>query len=197
MKLIITRHGETIENQKEIIQGHMPGKLSEKGMGEAKKVALRLKDEKIDYIYSSDLARAADTAKEIAKFHPKVPIEFVKELRERKLGELEGKCKKDVGLVGDKWSIVNIHSEGIESGEEMFNRAKRFLDKTIKKHHKGTVLFVCHGGIKKALVCAITGKKSEDMPLTQNFKNTSVSIFEIDKKGDHKIYVLNCIKHLD
>ncbi len=197
MKLIITRHGETIENQKEIIQGHLPGKLSEKGMGEAKKVALRLKGEKIDYIYSSDLARAADTAKEIAKFHPKVPIEFVKELRERKLGDLEGKCKKDLGLVGDKWSIVNMNSKDSESLNEMFERAKKFIDKILEKHLNDTVLFVCHNGIKKALVCAITGKKSEDIPLSQNFKNTSISIFEIDKERGHKTHVLNCAKHLD
>ena len=66
MKLIITRHGETEENKAGIIQGHLPGHLSEAGIEQAKKVAFRLKDEKINFIYSSDLDRAADTAKEIA-----------------------------------------------------------------------------------------------------------------------------------
>lgn len=83
MRLIITRHGETEENTAGIIQGHLPGKLSDRGIAQAKKVALRLKNEKIDAIYSSDLARTSDTAKEIAKFHPTIPIEFVKELREK------------------------------------------------------------------------------------------------------------------
>lgn len=78
MKLIITRHGETEENKAGIIQGYLPGHLSKTGIEQAKKVVLRLKDEKIDFIYSSDLDRAANTAKEIAKFHPDVPIEFVK-----------------------------------------------------------------------------------------------------------------------
>ena len=91
MILIITRHGETIENKQGIMQGHLPGTLSEHGIEQAKKLAERLKEEKIDFIYSSDLARAADTAKEIAKFHPNISINFTKELRERNLGELQGR----------------------------------------------------------------------------------------------------------
>lgn len=82
MKLIITRHGETEENKSGIFQGHLPGKLSPLGIEQAKKLALRLKDENIDFIYSSDLIRSSDTAKEIAKFYPNTPIKFVKELRE-------------------------------------------------------------------------------------------------------------------
>ena len=62
MKLIIVRHGETIENQAKILQGHLPGTLSNKGIEQAKTIALNLKQEKIAAIYSSDLARAADTA---------------------------------------------------------------------------------------------------------------------------------------
>jgi len=82
MKLILTRHGETIENQKGIMQGHLPGHLSKQGVEQAKKLALRLKHNEIDAIYSSDLKRAADTAKEIARYHKKIPINFVQELRE-------------------------------------------------------------------------------------------------------------------
>jgi broad specificity phosphatase PhoE len=98
MKLILTRHGETEENKLGIMQGHMPGKLSGLGIEQAKRLALRLKEERIDFIYSSDLARASDTAKAIAKYHPNTPIEFVEELRERDLGEFQG--KKKVILVG-------------------------------------------------------------------------------------------------
>ncbi|GBE19836.1 glucosyl-3-phosphoglycerate phosphatase [archaeon BMS3Abin17] len=69
MKLILVRHGETEENKRREIMGQKQGTLSSLGIEQAKKVAQRLKDEKIDYIFSSDLARASDTAKEIHKFH--------------------------------------------------------------------------------------------------------------------------------
>jgi len=56
-RLIFVRHGETEENKAKIVQGQKHGKLSEEGLEQAKKVAERLKDEKIDFIYSSDLDR--------------------------------------------------------------------------------------------------------------------------------------------
>lgn len=196
MKLIITRHGETIENQKEIIQGHLPGKLSENGIEQSKKLALRLKDEKIDYIYASDLARAKDTVKEIIKFHPKIQINFVKELRERNLGEFEGKTKKELGMTGEMWSLVTVNPKNGESREELFIRAEKFFDEVLKKHPNETILFVCHNGIEKALVCVITGKQGKDIPSIDNFKSTSISIFEIDKEKNYRIHTFNCAKHL-
>lgn len=84
MRLIITRHGETLENMEGIVQGHMHGTLSKKGIEQAEKLAKALKDEQIDYIYSSDLKRASDTAREISKFHKNVPFQLTKDLRERK-----------------------------------------------------------------------------------------------------------------
>ena len=39
MRLIITRHGKTVENENGIIQGHMPGILSKLGIEQAKKLA--------------------------------------------------------------------------------------------------------------------------------------------------------------
>src|SRR5690606_30559966 len=95
MKLIITRHGETEENVAGILQGHLPGKLSARGIEQAKKLALRLQNDKIDFIYSSDLDRAADTAKEIAQYHPNAKIEFVENLRERNLGEFQGRKRSE------------------------------------------------------------------------------------------------------
>jgi len=57
MRLILVRHGETEENVAKITQGHMPSKLTKQGIEQAKKLALRLKDEKIDKIFVSDLKR--------------------------------------------------------------------------------------------------------------------------------------------
>ncbi len=87
MRLILVRHWETEENKRREVQGHKHGKLSSLGIKQAKRVAQRLKKEKINFIFSSDLARASDTAKEIHKFHPKTPIKFVKELRKWNLKE--------------------------------------------------------------------------------------------------------------
>lgn len=196
MKLIITRHGETEENIVGIIQGHLPGKLSETGINQAKKVALRLKNEKIDFIYSSDLARASDTAKEIAKLHSQTPIKFLKDLREKFLGEWQGKTKKELGFSTDT-SVAEIFPRDGENPEELFNRANNFLHKILSKHQNDTVLFVAHNGINKAIIAVITGKNHEDIKSMENQKNTSLNIFEISEDKNHKIHTLDCTKHLD
>ncbi len=193
MKLIITRHGETEENKAGILQGHLPGKLSALGISQAKKVALRLKDEKIDFIYSSDLARASDTTKEIAKYHPGVPIELVKDLRENYLGEWQGKTKKELGLTANR-RVREISPKDGETSEELFNRARNFLHRVLAKHRKDTVLFVGHRQINKSMMTRITGK---GMSSIGSLHNTSITIFEIAEDKTHKIHVFNCIKHLD
>ena len=174
----------------------MPGHLSETGIEQAKKVALRLKDEKIDFIYSSDLDRAANTAKEIAKFHTDVPIKFVKDLREKFLGEWQGKRKEELGFDKTK-SIATIFPKGGETSEELFNRASSFLHRILSQHLNDTVLFVGHNGINKALIAVITGKSPEDIKSIEHQHNTSINIFEIDENKNHKIHVFNCIKHLN
>jgi broad specificity phosphatase PhoE len=56
-----------IENRDYHGQSDIP--LNEEGKTQAKKLSERLKDEKIDIVYSSDLLRAFETAKLIAKPH--------------------------------------------------------------------------------------------------------------------------------
>ncbi len=187
MRLIITRHGETEENKKGILQGHLPGKLSAKGIEQAKKLALRLKEEQIDAIYSSDLARASDTAKEIAKFHPNAKMFFVKELREKDQGELTGKNINDID-----WT----KPRNTEKKELMAGRAKEILDEVYELFADKTVLFVSHGGLIKILFSLILNQPLESVKRMEDLSNTSVSIFKIDKKKGNKKILMNCGKHL-
>ena len=197
MKLILTRHGETEENIAEIMQGHLPGKLSEKGKTQAKKLAQRLKDEKIDAIYCSNLARAVDSAKEIIVFHKNIPLRLVKELRERNHGEFEGKkrsqlTEKDVSQFR---SITEAPKNG-ESWLQVYERAQMFLDKLLHKYKNQTVLLVSHGGLVRTLICVIKNQPPDEIFNIDKIINTGITIFEIDEDKNHKIQLFNCAKHL-
>jgi len=194
MKLIITRHGETVENTKRIIQSHLPGHLSELGKEQAKKLAKRLREEKIDCIYSSDLSRAADTAREIAKFHPEAPLVLTKDLRERNLGKFQGLCANGVDWKKERRNW--LMPKGGESNKDMYVRAKKFIFKIIKKHKRGTILLVGHNGIDKALIAVITGKNADEISTIESLGNTSVNIFEIDDDG-YEMLLINDTTHLD
>ena len=189
MKIIITRHGETEENVKRISQGQTHGTLTEKGVEQAKKLAKRFKDTKIDAIYSSDLGRAANTVKEIAKFHPNLEVNFTKLLRERDLKEFAGQP-------GDKIDWYDT-TGGIESGDDMKKRAKQFLDEAYEKHKNDTILVLAHGGINAAMLGVIMGKDYPEAFLMHDWKNTNVTELEIKEDKSHKIHVINCVKHLD
>lgn len=195
MKLIITRHWQTEKNALGIIQWHLPGKLSELWIEQAKKVSLGLKNEKIDFIYSSDLARSSDTANEIARYHTNTPIEFTNDLREKYLWEWQWKTKVELWFENNT-SLMEFSAKDWENSLEIFNRAKNFFDIVFIKHPNDTVLFVGHNGINKTMVAVITWKWPEDIKTIENLHNTSICIYEIDKNKNYKKIKFNNTDHL-
>ncbi len=185
MKLILTRHGETVENRNGILQGQKFGTLSKKGVMQAKKLALRLKNKKIDAVYSSDLARAKNTAKEILAFHPKTPLHLSKNLRETFLGKYAGKKAPAVD-----WKN---RPKKIESKASMMKRVKKVLDKSYKAHPNGVVVFVGHIGINKALERVILNQPLKKIACPPN---ASITVFEIREDKKHCVHLLNCTNHL-
>jgi len=191
------RHGETEANSKEINEGHREGELTEKGRQQAKKVALRLKEEKLDVIYVSDLKRAVDTAAEIIKHHPNVEVIYEPSLREQSHGIYEGspygtisKVAKEAGL-----AKMEFRPEGGESINDAKKRVKKFLDRIFNEDKDKTVLVVTHGGVIVNILIQLFNYPDEDYK-TILPSNTAVSIIELDFKDRHKLITLNCIKHL-
>lgn len=197
MKLIMVRHGETIENKKGITQGHIPGTLSKKGKEQSMLLAKRLDDIKIDVIFTSDLRRAKDTAKIIAKFHKNAKFIEDKRLRERSFGIYNGKPRKVVfENVWQKNDLSYRPPEG-ESFEDVIKRLKDFYKEVLKNCAKKTILVVAHGGVLIFLTRLILGKRLEDSVRTAELqKNTAITEFEIGRKGKVKILCFNCDKHL-
>ncbi|PIN74083.1 histidine phosphatase family protein [Candidatus Woesearchaeota archaeon CG10_big_fil_rev_8_21_14_0_10_45_16] len=184
MRLIITRHGETEENVKGILQGQLlPGKLTERGKEQARKVAARFKDEKIDAIYTSDLARAIDTAREIAKYHPDTPFYIVEELRERDFGSQNGRLKSEIG---------KEYAEDVESYQVLQVRTKKIIDEAYNKFPDGTVVFVAHGATNRSLISNIIRKPEDEIA---RLDNTGVTICNLKEDQDHEIELFNCTAH--
>lgn len=198
MKLIIVRHGETHENVAKIIQGQTHGKLTDLGIEQAKKISLRLKNEKIDVAYVSDLERTCATAAQILHFHPTIPVVYTKELRERSWGVWEGKKSEERKefFAHEGHSINNYKPEGGESFDEMEQRMLHFIQKILEKHGKDTVLIVSHGGMLASFYLSLFQKAREEYR-TYHPKNAAVTILELSDDKKHTVHVLNCVKHLE
>jgi len=185
MKIIITRHGETEENAAGILQGHLPGKLSKIGIEQAKKLAYRLKDESFDCIYSSDLARAADTAKEIAEYHENIPLLFDQRIRERYFGTMEGKSHINLDTITKKTYYA-------ESIEELIKRTGDFLDQLKREYQYKNCLIVGHGGSVGALLANLRKRTFKQIFELGPIQNTSITIFD----PVPEMTLFNCAKHL-
>lgn len=187
MRLILVRHGETIENQKGICQGQMEGTLSDNGIEQAKRVAEFLKSEKNDVIYSSDLRRAVNTANEVAKHFPNSPFHQDKRIRERYFGLFQGK------LFPENRKNLVIPPDA-ESDIALFQRVNEFYNEIIEKHLNHNVLIVSHGVTLRAMLAIIQNQPNIDSidPLS----NGSISIINVLSPSHNQIININLLKHL-
>lgn len=171
-QLIIVRHGETIENQKRICQGHNEGTLTENGKILNNILANQLKQFKIDVIISSPLQRAYDTALSIQSFHKNIDI--IKDIRliERNMGILQGETFPLNYNLFDKY-------EGMESVDDIKLRSKSFLDDLISKYKEKTILIVSHGITIKVMTSIIKNISLENALEFEVMKNSSYQTISI------------------
>jgi probable phosphoglycerate mutase len=87
LRFHLIRHGETDYNRQRIIQGHGELPLNDLGIAQAARLARRMRERRLDVIYSSDIRRAAMTAAILAS-QTGAPIVWEPMLRERDPGEL-------------------------------------------------------------------------------------------------------------
>lgn len=193
MKIIIIRHGETEENAAGIIQGQSHGTLSKKGIEQAKKVGGKLRDEKIDVIYTSDLERAFNTAKEIHKHHPTIPLIERKEIREMYWGNLQDKQKDEINFYYHKENDPDYFKKNnVESLESVYNRIKKFLEEIMEKHKDKNVVIVSHAMTLKIIFLFLNKKQLSKINEVPKNKNTSISVYE-----NGKFTEIDCTKHLE
>ena len=141
--IFLVRHGETVDNARQIMQGQTQGELNQRGREQAEQVAQRLVSEPLDAIVASDLHRAIQTAEVIAEPHG-LPVVTTPLLRERDWGSFTGRFIPD--LRNEVWP------DDIESEEALLERARSFLINMTATYPGKRVVAVGHGIINKAVL---------------------------------------------
>ena len=198
MRLIITRHGETDWNKKELLQGHSDTDLSEVGKEQAENLAKALLKYSIDKIYCSDLKRCKQTIAPFLKLKKEIPIEYTSEIRERNFGKFEGKKKEEMIEEFKKkgYTLNTLKIPGLESFMEVRKRILNFVEKIFKKEKGKNILLVMHGGIKFALMMELFKLDLDWSNTKYKARNTAISIIDIKEDGKHEAKLLNSIDHL-
>lgn len=162
--ILLVRHGETIDNARQIMQGQTHGELNERGREQAQQVAQRLASERVDAVVASDLHRAIQTAEIIAAPHD-LPVMTTELLRERDWGSFTGRFIPD--LKGETWP------DDIESETDLLLRARSFLIYITTTYPGCRVVAVGHGIINKAILAVYAGCSMREV---QRMMNAEVRI---------------------
>lgn len=201
-RIILTRHGQTIWNIEGRVQGSLDSPLTEKGILQARSLAVRLRGEGIDHIYSSDSCRAIGTAEEIRCELGLATVSTNPALREFAFGEWEGLIWQDLRIANPEvfriWDSEPhlVTTPGGENMELVTERSWKFLQQIISSHSEETLCIVTHGLTLKMLVTKALGFEVHDWAKTPWQHNTALNIFEVVGDQWKPILVGDC-KHLD
>lgn len=179
--LIIVRHGETEWNIAGIRQGHLDSKLTDKGLAQAKALGQRLGRERFSALYSSDLGRAVQTAREIANV---TGHEIVTDhrLRERHLGIFQGlNAEEIIKRYPEERRLLRTQGPEyvIPEGESMRQQVERnvaYLSELAAKHAGETIVVVTHGGVVSGFF-RYTLSIPLDAPRRFEFVNAGLNVF--------------------
>ena len=165
--LYLVRHGETVDNANQIMQGQTQGQLNENGIKQAREFSEEWKNKPLDVVIASDLKRSVDTAKIIAEPHH-LEVLSTPLLRERDWGSFTGRYIPD--LKGETWP------DDIETLENLLSRAGEFIAYVKKTFPGKKVLAVGHGIINKAVQAVYYGKTMSEI---QRMMNAEVRVLEL------------------
>lgn len=172
MRLLLIRHGQTDYNVKKIPQGQeIDAPLNDEGIRQVE-AAIPLVPSNIDFIISSPLKRASQTADILNKALGK-EILYEDRIKELSYGSLAGKTWQEIEAetgdpnVKEKDSNMNFNYclYGGEAVIDVQNRVAQFVEDAKVKYPGKTILVTTHSGVMKTMYRLFPQK---DEPKTLN-----------------------------
>ena len=197
--LIVIRHGETAWNREKRMQGTTDTPLSDVGREQARALGRRLADHAFAALYTSDLARARDTARAIAELTGREAVTDPR-LQERRFGIFEGLTAEEiVARYPEEHARFASRDPdyavpGGESARSFTGRCIGCLAEIAGRHPGAEVVVVTHGLVLDSLYRAAHGLDHgarRPVPLI----NASLNIFGYGR-GAWRLELWGDISHL-
>ncbi|MEH6889240.1 histidine phosphatase family protein [Bacillus sp. JJ864] len=143
-----------------------------------------------DFIYTSDLLRAKQTAEIIGEKLPNIPLYLEPRLREAGGGQIEGTTEEErIVKWGKNWRELDL---GIESADNVIARGLSVIEEVVSKHGNKNILIVSHGAFIRHLLKELV----PHLHMAESPKNTSLTkLIKLENAWDSELY--NCTVHLD
>ena len=175
MKLYVARHGQTVFNAADKISGITDVELTQQGIEQARELAQKLADIKIDLIISSPMRRALDTSNIIAEICG-AEVMIDERLREQNYGIFEGMNPKTPEFLEYKKCFAYKYPGG-ESMMQVAARTYPLIDEVKEKYEGKNVLLLCHGGVWRVIHTYFHDLTNEEFFA---FKRGNCTIMEYD-----------------
>ena len=178
------RHGQTDWNVENRFQGHTDIPLNAIGRAQVARAASILGTQDINYIISSDLQRAYDTATAVAAVK-KLAVVKDSQLRETHCGSWEGRTGSDIEATDGENLARWFAGEDLPAGgdgerrSDVVTRMMRGIETGLSRCESGqTLLVVTHGGAARGAIGALLGLEISDWVAIGGLANASWSIVE-------------------
>lgn len=162
IELVFETHCTSLDNEQGRATGWLPGELSQQGRQQARQLGLRRRDNQITAVFSSDLARAAQTAG-LAFAGTTIPVLLDWRLRECDYGHRNGMPVAE--LRAGRSDHLNQPYPAGESWRAAVARIGRFLDDLPIRWDGQRVLVVGHRATQWGLEHFIRGVPLETLVL--------------------------------
>ena len=188
-RLCIIRHGETEWNVEKRIQGHTDIPLNATGRAQALAMAFNAAHHRFNAIYSSDLARALETARVLAQ-REDLEVQCLPQLRERHFGLFQGLT---AAQGAERYPEAYTHYQtrdldyDFETGESLrrfSERVSEAIDWLVRHHGGQTIAAVSHSGVLDVIYRRATGRPLHT-PRDFAIPNCALNWFHFDSQGWH------------
>lgn len=183
-RLVLVRHGRTEWNKLGKAQGHADVSLDEVGLLQARRAARLLASHDPAFVWSSDLARARETAREIVA-HTGHELVLDKRLREYDVGARQGMAHEEFRAgFPEQFAAFAAGKEGVripgaEVTAEVRERMLDVLGAAAQAVHPGeTGILVGHGASLRTGTMAFLGVPVEERGLLAGMSNGAWTVLE-------------------
>jgi broad specificity phosphatase PhoE len=158
--VVYETHATTMDNERGIATGWLPGSLSEAGRREAHELGERRRNDDIAAVFSSDLHRAVETG-EIAFRETKIPIYYDARLRECNYGAMNG--MRVAQFAGKRTQHIDTPFPDGESYREVVERTRSFLRDINRRYEDKRIVVIGHSANRWSLEHLVNGAALEDL----------------------------------
>ena len=192
--LVIVRHGQSLDNERDLFSGIRDPDLTERGVGEARSCGRRMREVGLsfDLAFTSELTRARRTLSLILSELelPDLAVHRSAALNERDYGELAGLNKRESQ---ERWGVAQVRAWRKSfaavppGGESLAMTADRLLpyyrDEIESRLRAGQrILLVAHGNSLRALIMHLD-RISADAVADVHLATAQTLAYRLDEQG--------------